>query len=1441
MKNIFTILAALLMTLCVWGAESADFNLNSRRISVQDGLAGNTINQLVQDADGYIWMATNNGLTRYDGYSTVNYISLSDDPRHHMEARIGRIVNDERQHLLWMSTATYQNACYDLRQSCFTDWTGCGEWNRQLNKLFLSPSGRGMFFYGGQQGIRRSQRSAAGEFSITDYNEFNATLPSDNVLMLLEDSAGNVLAPTASGLMILGRNDQPRIMLSGMQFVSAATDGQHTYLLSNHGDAVVLDTHGREVLRSHLPAMIGTVSKVNVSFVWQGRWMLFTPQATLSMDVVSGMWAIESGEAGLVGGLDQGHLLGYHFVANRDGRLLVFPDTGRVKSMDLIPKAHFTNNRGRKYHIAADREGRLFIATYGNGLFVWTPQTDALRHFSADDVTPIVRTNYLIDCLCDRGGCIWIGSEATGAYCLSVMTGATMNYVLPEPDHQGDWANAVSALSQKRDGSIIIGTREGGIYLYNPEDNTMTKRDERQSNVTGSFVDADGHLFISTRGEGLFVDRQQYQKGDPVHALPENKVAGICQDVRGRIWVGSWDGGLLMCERPVDGQPLSFKQFLSVNMNESRIKALQINSKGMLFVGTNNGLYTLDTRQPVIADVAFKNYNTANGRFAYDEVFSLYLSDDSTLWVGAAGSGVLKCSLTANDGIVVAQRITTREGLANNNVYSMVEDAYGYLWVGTEEGISRINISNSIVNTYQPSPVLLGNVATEDCALRTRSGQLLFGTNYGVIIITPQQPNRHATAMVRTHITDVHINGTSIFKVATDPADADSEPARTLLVSSMKEEGTLHLSYNQNTLSFFFSNFDYDNTQAALYQFYLEGIDRDWQPMTSANHADYSELAPGRYQFHLRSLSSANEWNEESTLTIIISQPWYNSWWAWLLYVLTACLLAWYVYRNWKDKFDLHQQMKLQRQINDFRVQFFTHITHEFRTPLAIIKHGTDKLSATEGGLGGQAATLSTIRRGTTRLLRLVNQFMEFRKASTNNLHLHLSEGDIVGLCKDIYQDFWPLAQQKAIRTGVMPFAKEHQMLFDREKVETIVYNLLSNAVKYTPEGGSVELRIALNDDHSLLTIAVEDSGPGITTSQQQVLFQPFMQGLASQGGMGIGLYTAYEMAKVHHGSLTYERSVKLGGSRFALSLPTSTDFYSADDYDTSDPTADTAERAQAEQIIRQMQPEALNDLTIAVIEDDPDMMEQICTELGVYFRINRYTNGRQGYDGVALNPPVLVVTDVMLPDMDGYEIVRRLKGSPQTSQLPVIMLTALADERHQLKAYEAGADDYMVKPCNFRLLIARAIQLIKWSRSAEGTMVNSETRTVSGEETAPLSSPSIVTTQADKVFLDKLQMFVAQHMSEEGFTVDQLAQLMAMGRTKFYGKVKDMTGMSPNKYLMDQRMTKAADLLADGELAVSEVCYRVGMQDPSYFNKCFKAHFGVVPSKYTRPSTPQD
>lgn len=439
-------------------------------------------------------------------------------------------------------------------------------------------------------------------------------------------------------------------------------------------------------------------------------------------------------------------------------------------------------------------------------------------------------------------------------------------------------------------------------------------------------------------------------------------------------------------------------------------------------------------------------------------------------------------------------------------------------------------------------------------------------------------------------------------------------------------------------------------------------------------------------------------------------------------------------------------------------------------------------------------------------------------------------------------------------------------MLFDQEKVETIVYNLLSNAVKYTPDKGIICVRLYQEND--IVFFSVEDNGPGIRAEREADLFKPFMHGYASKGGMGIGLYTAHQMAEIHKGSLTYQRSQELGGSRFCLALPDDAGKYQPEDIIEKKALDDhSIDKDEIDMIVKEMTPKAINNVTVMVIEDDPDMLEQIKSELSVYFHVETFMNGKTGYENIRKIKPALLISDIQLPEMSGYEIVSNMKADPETQNIPVIMLTAFDDANHILKAYKNFVDDYMVKPCNFKLLIARALQFVamdlKAKQQAEEKMKQekalcqekillqekSQQENASQEKLEQSSSgeaiqikpvkefkknePTLLMSTLDKKFKDKLEAIVAQHISDNNFNVDRLAELLNLGRTTVYNRTKSIMGVSPNIYIQNERLRIAAKLLLEGEYTVSEISEKVGFSDSTYFYKCFKNKYGIAPSKY--------
>lgn len=1411
---------SLLSAIAAQATDISKMVLSGKRLTTTDGLSGNTVYDIQQDCDGFMWMGAASGLCRFDGYSFANHLDLGTKPGEHIEANVGNIFKDDANKLLWIRTSTYTLACYDLQAGRFIDYAK--DRNRAFQRFI--QTGNDVWMYDTRNGVRHI-RIDGRTFRCTDYNEQNGLLPDNHVPRLVCMADGGAWVLTHKGLTRILPDGKVVPVVKNRKYIEAAATDGGIVCLSEKNRIEVFANSGRLLKTWFIPAALGNIKTIRSNFVWQGKWMLFSSK-TIAINLKSGL-AEANDEWQVPNGLLLDEADGFFFESNSSGALWIFPPAGEVKKMQLIPNMNFTAERRRKYSVKRGRDGLFYIATYGNGLFIYDHKADRLRHFSANDTQPVIDNNYLNAITIDRNGSLWIAQETMGVACVAVSNQSVADFILPVPERKGDWANYVRMV-ENIDGKVFISTRDNKLYTLNSTDNSVTLVSELAKSPYAMQRDRKGRTWIATRGDGLYIDNEKYDKYDKT--LQSNILHDLIEDHTGRMWISTYEDGLLM-QLPPDGKKERFRQLLNRNVNEGRLHKMAIDKKGMLWITTNNGLYVVDTKKTDITNKDFRYLNTYNNMFPFNEVRCVLAATDGSVWAGGKGSGLVRMT---SDGLlrnIKLRTLTEKEGIANNTVNSIIEDRFGNVWVGTDNGLSRIYDKDMKVKTYHFGKTPGQNMYSPD-ATTLPDGRLIFGTQYGLTIITPQRHYKDKnTPAGNVHITDIRINGMT----ATGSHLIDRVP---------NYAGEITLPATDNSIDFSFSNFAYNDIESAFYQFYLEGADKQWRPMTTENHIEYTNLPPGKYVFHIKALAN-NKWSKEKTLTVTILQPWYNSWWAWIIYIALAAGAALYVYHNAKDKLRLHQQMMLEKQMTEFKLEFFTNITHEFRTPLAIIQGAVNKL---DDKSAPSKATVQTVSRGTRRLLKLVNQLMEFRKVNTGNLRLQAEDDNLIAFVRDIYTDFWSLGKQKQLTMTFTPFDRTYSVAFDHRMVETMVYNLLSNAIKYTPECGSIEMTVK----HGIgcIMIAVKDNGPGISPDKLPQLFKPFMHGFASQGGMGIGLYNAQQMAVLHKGTLTYRQAEAAGGALFTITLPDNNSAYSEGEMkkESAVIAQKDEQRPDMSEIIREMRPDPLNSLHVAIIEDDHDMMEQISNEVGVYFKTNCYLNGKSAIEGITANPPRLVICDVMLPDTTGYDIVRQLKENHNTASLPVIMLTALDDETHQLKAYKAGADDYMVKPCNFKLLTGRAMQLIKRQLEAEkkknetpdATPANADSSQKAANENKSTNNTDearLITSYTDKLFVEKLQIIIAQHLSDSEYNVEKLAGDLNMGRTKLFNKTKQLTGLSPNKLLHNERMRYAAELLAAGELTISEICYKVGMQDVSYFNKCFKTYYGVAPSKYNGPN----
>lgn len=1416
---------AIILHLLVAGRAMANDIVASRHVSSADGLSSNIVHAIAQDKDGYMWFGTVNGLCRYDGYSFVTYRSLSPDPKKHIVASIASIIADNKHGLIWVTTPRNQVACFDTNTAQFADYTGRNDYEKQYRKLLLTDNG--LWMYSTRIGARFVEYSN-GVFTTTDYTQADSVLPSNYVVEIIIDRNKNTWIATDKGITMIMPDKTVRQIKSNVKIAECNTDGRNMLFLTSTGSTLTYDLNGR-LLRETPDSPLGEsiYRRISADMVWKGDWFLFTNEKTYAMNTKTGKLyehpSIQIPGCHTLPATDE-----FQFVATGAGDLWIFPKKGNYKQMNLLAEGYTETSVGRKIRVCQGNDNRIYMATQGNGLYVYNPQTDETNHYSSADRSQVIQSNSLLALAVDHAGSVWVAGESTGVTCLSTDMDINVDYRRPAPDSHNYMANLIKNITPMSDGRFSIATNDGILYTLSADGTQLERQSRMSAAVYAYYNDTKGNSWIGTRGGGLYFNGERYKHGDSLHWCPSNHIYDIREDNHGRIWIATWGDGLLQAKADEKGK-LSFKILQDGYFNEKYIRQIFIDNKNRMWLATNDGLAMADVNQEEITDSSFVKFRLDNGMLPTSEIMCITIIHDGTIWLGTQSLGVLVCRYEKN-GKLTYRQISTEQGLVNNNVRSILEDANGNVWVTTEEGMSRIDVEKNAIKNYRPSNEFMGNVFSEDCATMMDDGRLLLGTTLGLATVTTNEAllDTDKDMAIRPTITDIRIDGRSIFSFDNLKQQAEQ----------LQKAEVIRLNHDQSTLSFHFSNFAYKDIQSSLYQYWLEGLDNDWRPVSSMNHADYGKLPPGSYTLHLKSMAGNSKWSEPISLPIIIAQPWYNTIWAWLIYILTCACIVYYIYRSWRKNFELHQQMEVDKQLNEFRINFFTHIAHEFRTPLALIQGAVDKLVEPQSQTVSKSS-MQTVRRGTSRLLRLVNQLMEFRKINTGNLRLAVETTDVIDFVRGIYQDFWQQAKLKNLSMTFHPFTNRYIMPADRHMLETMVYNLLSNAIKYTPDNGSICVRIkqsAPETKNGTIAISIENSGPGISAEQEKNLFRPFMHGYVSQGGMGIGLYNARNMAICHHGNLEYHNE---DGAVFTITLPDNDSVYTPDEYKTEISGEIVMKQAdnEADEYIQDMLPEALNHQTVAIIEDDPDMMQQIRSEVGVYFNVTSYTTGNAACNGILEQPPALILCDVMLPDIDGYEIVRRIRKDEGTINTPVIMLTALDDDTHQLRAYRAGADDYVTKPCNFKLLIARISRLIEWAdrMKTQPTANEGNEHNAEGETTAamPHLQEKIVLDKQDKVFRERVQAIIARHISDPAFSIDMLASEMYMGRTKFYGKVKELLGVSPNKLLMNERMRIAAELIKEGRLTIGEVAYKTGFDNQSYFNKCFKKYYGVPPGQY--------
>ena len=1352
---------------------SLPIEVKAKRVTIQEGLPSNVVSDMQQDQKGFLWFSTYNGLARYNGNVVTTYFDNDSTGVSALIGRTKKALEDVTYKKLWVYSSSErltclnmvdgkeEKYCQEVEKLHFTKW-----------KLVCD----GMFWLWGAKDGAMLVDYRSGSFLTRRFAQ--AEIGSSQVPLIDSLDKDNVVLCTMDKVFLYS-GGRLSCMAKGMRMSRTRPFHHKMLMVSEKGDVYVL-RQGKLQRFSHVAYVDGEVATGDL--LMGNRWILFTNRRSFSIDVRTGEVAECEGEWLIPNG---------RVLTDNKGRKWIYYKTGvlrLVRQDKLVPLILFPQQATNyidheRFHIVEDNHGLIWISTYGKGLFVFNQDLTQSQHFVADKLgeSPIA-SNYLLGIIADRHDGVWVSSEYGGVSHIQVMDKG-VERIYPNGEGNMDFSNVVRMVKKMNDGTVMVGTRAGSLYHYSADMSQVLGKSHFDSNVYGIVQMPNGETWIGTRGKGIY--------GAKGLDFKDRNVFCMASDAKHRMWIGTFGKGLSLVYPRKDGYGV--KTFFADSVGLNEVRCMVIDKHGVLWCGTSGGLIRIPVDEFVKDASRYKTYVRDY------EIRDVIVDRQGRLWLSASGDGLVQVEPGDGETEPKFHVFNTSNGLVNNLVQSVVDTPDGNLWISTQQGVTAWNARKKSFENYMFSRNPMGNVYNENSAVCLDDGRVVLGGNYGLTII---QPSRLS-----------HVSG------LTD-----------VVFTSYPYSDEITLTYEQRSPNIHFSTLDYSDVRNVKYTYRLEGFDQAWSQPSSTPWAAYQKLPAGKYLLHVKACTSDGTWGKESTLVIRIKPPFYLTSWAIMIYVLLVLGVIILVVKFVHDKNVLRNRIRLEQELTRYKLVFFTNIAHEFRTPLTLMQGSLEKEKRIMKANRWQTELEKTIRvmdKSVQRMLRLIDQLLEFRKMQAGKLKLSLQETDAVMFVKGICRMFDDAAESKEIAYSFESSEPAHAMFLDQQMIDKVVFNLLSNAFKYTPAKGTVSVSLSFTD---VMTIRVADTGVGIPQEKREQLFSRFMQSSYTGESFGIGLHLTHELVRTHHGEIAYQEN-EGGGSVFVVTIPLQKDCYEASDFLVKDSPILKAELAkewdEQEEKTTDAVPSApsapLNRRTILLIEDDNDVREFLLSELESCFDLKVASDGKAGIAMAKELDVDLIVSDVMMPGMNGFELTKRLKNSFETSHIPIILLTALSTDENVLEGTESGADAYITKPFSPQLLMARILQLLNQREIL---------RQKFGKEPQEIRS-AMLSNEQDSLFVKRLDSIVYSRLGEQDLSVDKVAGLLHLGRTIFYKKVRGTTGYTPNEYIRVIRLRKAAELLKEGEKNVSEVAYAVGFDNPYYFSKCFKEQFGMPPSQY--------
>lgn len=1349
-------------------------------LDISNGLSHNDVTCIIKDSKGFMWFGTISGLNRYDGYKFKVFRHSAGDTTALDDDYIVSI-SEGPDNKLWVETRNGFNI-YDPETETFDHKVGAylksisiPLFGRTITSIKKDNAGNFWFLHV-TSGIYRYNPATRQTTHLTHDTNNPYSIDFDVVSDITQDSKGNFWLTYRDGFL-------------------------------ERMDPKTLRINYRSRIFNQLPVGLNSSYKIFI-------------------DKQDDLWAfVPSYSAGVY----------YVNLATGVSRHIDKGNDQRHLNTDVVSS------------VIQDDKNRIWIATDHGGINILNKQDFGIEYLlNREDDSKTVGQNSITLLYKDNTGIIWAGTykKGVGYYHESIIKFPLYTHHLSDPlsDPKSLSFSDINTFAEDKSGNIWIGTNGGGLVYFDRKKRTFknylhdagNKNSLTNNVVVYIYLDHEQKLWIGTYFGGLDCfdgkNFSHFKHNDKIAgSISEDRVCAIAEDKDHNILVGTLAAGFNVLNRKTG----LFSHYL-YNSRENAIHSnyiskFLIDSHDNLWVVTSYGVDVLmkKTQQFLHYIHDDKNQNSLVNNNTNNILEDSY----GLIWISTReGLSVF------NDKTGTFINLTKTSGLPDNTVIDMQEYDKHNVWVSTPNGLSDIVIDRSgsepkfnFIN-YNETEGLQGREFTENSSYKTREGELIFGGGNGFNIFKP------ANIHTNTNIPNLVFTDLQVFNQSL--AVGEKLAGRVILSKSITSLHSLDLKYNENVFSIEFAALNYFNPGKVKYQYMMQGFDKGWiNADNKIRKATYTNLDAGSYTFKVRATSNGQWNNNELTLTINILPPFWKTTWAYILYGLS--LLGFLLYlrnrgiKKLRAQFSIEKEREEAQRMHELdlmKIKFFTNVSHEFRTPLSLIMAPVDKIlkQIAEPDIQRQ---LLLVNRNAKRLLNLVNQLLDFRKMEYQELKLHEKTGDIVSFIKELSYAFTDIADQKNIS---FVFDSELETLvtrFDHDKIERILFNLLSNAYKFTPEGGQVSVLLNMigKNGAAKLEIRVIDTGIGIAEDKQEKIFEPFFQndipGSMLNQGSGIGLSITREFVKLHHGEILVE-SHSNEGSCFTVLLPLRQQADKDIFIDKPLTINHSFEFAADEQFAKNGSPKDTRDgkkATVLLVEDNDDFRFYIKDNLKTAFNVIEAENGKKGWQKALAQHPNLVVSDISMPEMNGIDLCRKIKGDKRTSHIPVILLTALIGEEQQLKGLETGATDYMTKPFNFEILQSKIRNILNQQESMRKTY----------QKQVEVNPTEMQVDSPDELFIKKVLLLIDNNISNPNFSVEELSSEVFVSRYTLYKRILAMTGKTPNELVRSMRLKRAAQLLETGHLTISQICHKVGFKSQKYFVKTFKQEYNTIPSKY--------